>query len=100
MLSAHLERFSPDIVALNETWLDDSALRLDVPNYRCVSRRDRPGSKPGMLNHGGVAVYSRVGGILITHLEDSVIAERSWHTIHGPGWYIVWHVVPSARQPA
>ena len=82
MLSAHLERFSPDIVALNETWLDDSAPRLDVPNYRCVSRRDRPGSKPGLLNHGGVAVYSRVGGILITHLEDSVIAERSWHTIH------------------
>ena len=27
-------------------------------------------------------MYSRVGGILITHLEDSVIAERSWHTIH------------------
>ena len=27
-------------------------------------------------------MYSRVGSILITHLEDSVIAERFWHTIH------------------
>ena len=27
-------------------------------------------------------MYSRVSGILIAHLEDSVIAERSWHTIH------------------
>ena len=34
--------------------------------------------KPGMLNHGNVAVYR--GGIRITHLKDSVIAERSWHT--------------------
>ena len=38
MLSVHLERFSPDIVVLNEIWFDDSAPRLDVPNYRCVSR--------------------------------------------------------------
>ena len=36
MLSGHLERFSSDIVVLNETWFDDSASRLDVHNYRCV----------------------------------------------------------------
>ena len=55
---------------------------LSLANYSLVSRRDRPNSKAGKLNHGGVAVYSRDGSILVTHIEDSVVAERSWHTIH------------------
>ena len=51
MLSAHLGRYEPHMVALNETWLDDPVAILDVPNYQCVSRRDRLDSKVGMLNH-------------------------------------------------
>ena len=47
MLSAHLERFDPDIFALNETWLEESVARADIPNYQLVSRRDRPTSKVG-----------------------------------------------------
>ena len=82
MLSAHLERFKPDILVLNETWLDESVASIVFANYSLVSRRDRPNSKAGKLNHGGVAVYSRDGSILVTHIEDSVVAERSWHTIH------------------
>ena len=82
MLSAQLERFEPDILVLNETWLDGSVSSIDIANYCLVSRRDRPNSKVGKLNHGGVAVFSRVGSILVTHMEDSKVAERSWHIIH------------------
>ena len=55
MLSAQLERFEPDILVLNETWLDGSVSSIDIANYCLVSRRDRPNSKVGKLNHGGVA---------------------------------------------
>ena len=27
-------------------------------------------------------MFSRVGSILVTHMEDSKVAERSWHIIH------------------
>ena len=82
MLSAHLERFDPDILALNETWLEESVARVDIPNYQLVSRRDRPTSKVGKSNYSGVAVYNRIGIVLVTHLEDSKVAERSWHIVH------------------
>ena len=81
-LSAQLELHSPDILGLNETWLDPSVVHLHIPSYSLVSRRDRPNSSVGMLNHGGIALYRRNNGIMITHLEDSVVAERSWHVIH------------------
>ena len=81
-LAAELERLTPDILGLNETWLDSSVENLDIPGYELVSRRDRPSSRVGKLNHGGVALYRRRGGILVTHLEDSSIAERSWHVVH------------------
>ncbi len=81
-LAAELERLSPDIVGLNETWLDSSVSQLEIPGYTLVSRRDRPKTSVGKLNHGGIALYHRCGGILVTHLEDSTIAERSWHVVH------------------
>ena len=49
LLSAQLERFEPEILALTETWLDASVPALQIPNYVCVSRRDRPDSKVGKL---------------------------------------------------
>ena len=67
MLSAQLERFEPDILALNETWLDASVAKVDLPAYQLVSRRDRPTTRMGKANHGGVNVYSRVGAVLVTH---------------------------------
>ena len=99
MSSAHLERYEPHMVALNETWLDTSVARLDIPNYQCVSLRDRPDSKVGVLNHGGVALYSCVGSILVTPLEDSKIAERSWHITHmdlGCILFRVWYRPPGS----
>ena len=33
-------------------------------------------------NYGGIALYSRGGGILVIHLAHSAVAERSWHVAH------------------
>ena len=77
MLSAQLEQFEPDILALNETSLDASVAKVELPGYQLVSRRDRPTSKASKVNHGGVSVYNRIGVILVTHLADSIIAKRS-----------------------
>ena len=81
MLSAQLERFARDILALNETWLDTSVAKVDLPGYQLVSRRDRPTSNVCKVNHGGISVYTRIGTVLVIHLEDSTVAERSWHII-------------------
>ena len=99
MLSAHLERFTPDILALNETWLDASVAKVDIPGYQLVSRRDRPTTSVGKANHGGVSVYSLVGRVLVTHLEDSPVAERSWHIIHtdvGGVLFAAWYRAPGS----
>ena len=77
MLCAQLERADPDILALNETSLDASVAKVDLPGYQLVSRRDRPTTRVGKANHGGVSVYSLVGRVLVTPLEDSPVAERS-----------------------
>ena len=79
-----LEDRRPDIVALTETWLDVSRPSVVLPGYFCVARRDRPGFQPGprQVNHGGVAVYRRCHGPMVTHLGNSVIAERAWLSIH------------------
>ncbi len=101
LLSAHLERYTPDILALNETWLDSSVQKLDFVGYSLVSRRDRPNSKVGKLNHGGIAVFCRTGGVLVTHLEDSNIAERSWHVVHtdlGGVLFGVWYRPPASSH--
>ena len=82
LLSADLEVRRPDIVGITETWLDESVESLDIPGYRQVSRRDREKTNSSGLNHGGIALYCRIGCILVTHLEDSRSAERSWHIIH------------------
>ena len=82
LLSADLENHKPDLVALTETWLDDSIEVLDIPGYNLVSRRDRVKARTSGLNYGGIALYSRRGSILVTHLEHSGVAEWSWHVVH------------------
>ncbi len=84
---------------MTEIWLDDSIEKLDIPGYQLVSRRDREKTRVSGLNHGGIALYSRVGGILVTHLEDSRVAERSWHVIHtdvGGILLCLWYRPPGA----
>ena len=51
------------------------------------------------LNHGGIALYARCGGILVTHLQHSTVAERSWHVIHSDVGGILlglWYRPPGA----
>ena len=100
-LVCYLEQHNPTLLALNETWLDPSKPHLVIPNYELVHRRDRPGWRPGTLNHGGVALYKRSGTATVTHLEDSDTAERSWFSVHttlGPILLAVWYRPPAAAQ--
>ena len=71
-----------ELVGSTETRLHESVEVLHIPSYKLVSRRDREKSNTNELNHGGIAFYLRNGGILVKHLEDSAIFERSWHIVH------------------
>ena len=74
-----LETEVPDIVMLQETWLDDSVADIPIPGYALVCRRDRTdGPKRG---YGGIAIYRKISFNSIAHLENSLMAERSWCTV-------------------
>ena len=93
-LFGQLEKYTLDIMAITETWLDASFTEVVIPNYVIVSRRDRPQINVAYMNHGGVAVYKRNNAIPITKLEESPVAERIWHTIHtnnGPVLFGAWY---------
>ena len=49
------------ILCLTETWLDDTIddCTLLIPGYQPIVRHDRAKTDPGIINHGGVAVYLR-----------------------------------------
>ena len=82
MLFANLERFSPDILALNGTWLD---------------RRDNYG-------WGGIALLAKIGyEQCIVHVGDSDVTERSWHILHtdrGPMAVALWYRRPDPGEVA
>ena len=84
----------PDIICLNETWLDKSIKSVSIDGYVCVGRRDR---KSGQ-KCGGIATYARSGlATQITLLEDSMSAERQWLLIHadqGPILLCNWYRPP------
>ena len=35
------EFYAADMLLFKETWLDDSREAVDIPNYTCISRKDR-----------------------------------------------------------
>ena len=71
------QQHAPDIILLQETWLNSSIKSMHIPGYDCVSRLDRP-NRIG----GGVCVYARNSLKILVHLSDSDVAERSWHILH------------------
>ena len=84
-LQNHLDAHTPDILAITETWLDDSAPAITIPNYTQLSRRDRPGFTPtttNRTNHGGIIVYTRNNTVSANALHTSPTAERLWFTVH------------------
>ena len=84
----------PDIIAINETFLNRSVEQVNLTGYVLISRRDRRDNS----GFGGIAVFARVGvASYITFLESSDSDERSWHVIHsdiGPVLLGIWYRPP------
>ena len=87
----------PDIICLNETFLDASVVDIHVGGYKLVSRRDREGRAGG-----GIAVFVRDAvAEQVVLLEHSVDCERSWHTLLtdiGPVLCGVWYRPPHVGE--
>ena len=96
-LCVRLRTLEPDVIALTETWLDDSVASFHIPGYFSVSRRDRNDGRQG----GGIALYAAERIRYVGHLEDSSDAERSWHMVHadvGPILLGIWYRPPDASD--
>ena len=74
------EKHRPDIVGVVETGVDESVQSLHIPFCNLVSRRDRETLQVSGLNHGGIALYAKCGGVLVTQSKNSTAAERSKQT--------------------
>ena len=85
----------PDVLCLNETFLDRSVPSFSIPWYECISRRDRDTGQKG----GGIATFVRTRlSQQVTLLEKSECAEREWMLIHGqygPVLLCNWYRPPS-----
>ena len=69
-LEYHLDLHRPHVVMIQETWLDDSAEKIEVRNYSVVSRRDRKKT----ASRAGVLTLQRNdfnGMVLIKNCEKS-----------------------------
>ena len=98
-LSARLRLVTmmPDVLCLNETWLDRTTKHLDIEGYECVARRDRRG---GMC--GGIATFARSSiAQQVTLLHTSEVAERHWMMVHaqqGPILLCNWYRPPGEHD--
>ena len=99
-LQIRLQEHKPHILVIQETWLDESTPVVAIPGFTLVSRFDRAsGRKAGW---GGIAVFASDANI-VSHLHDSTLAERSWHTVHtdiGPILLGNWYRAPDAGLEA
>ena len=90
----------PDIVFLNETWLDKSIAEVPLEGYACVARLDRRSGQ----RCGGVATYAREAiAPQIAWMQDSKESERQWlivHTNQGPLLLGNWYRPPCAGEVA
>ena len=77
-----MDSFTPAIVGMTETWLDDQTKHVQFDGYELISRRDRVQSSPSKHNYGGIQLYRRNDGPLATFLNDSDTGERNWHVLH------------------
>ena len=95
-LVARLRVFSvlPDVVCINETWLNRSIKSFSIEGYECVGRRDRRGGQ----QCGGIATFARSEiAQQVTLMLTSDSAERQWFTIHsqqGPILLCNWYRPP------
>ena len=89
---------SPQLICLNETFLDESVIDIHVGGYKLISRRDRCDGRLG----GGIACFAQDDiAEQVIFLEHSVDDERSWHTLLtdiGPVLCGVWYRPPCAGE--
>ena len=95
MVTSRLTDLQPDLLAVNETWLDESVEDFALEGYTKVSRLDRRDGRQG----GGIMLFAKDAFRNCVHLEDSPCAELSWHMLHtslGPVLLAVWYRAPDA----
>ena len=73
-----IEQHSPDILALQETWLNHSTEEFAIADYIRISRRDRKEARTG----GGVCIYAKRTLNCIVHVANSDEAEIVWQYLH------------------
>ena len=74
-LIVHLNSYAPNILSVQETWLNKATEEVNIPGYKVVSRRDRKCGE----NRGGIATYQRHDFNGLVHIADCEEDERSWH---------------------
>jgi len=84
----------PDIVCINETFLNDSIGNVELEGFVTVGRRDRRGGE----KCGGVIVFARNDiASHVTLMEKSETSERMWLQMHsniGPYLLCCWYRPP------
>ena len=87
----------PDLVCINETFLDKARKSITLEGYNLVARRDRD-ERSG----GGIAVFVVTNSSNhVTLLAHSDAAERSWllvHTNRGPHLVSAWYRPPEPGE--
>ena len=97
-MEAHLLALQqPPLVALTETFLDDSVPVACLSGYQLISRRDRR-DRFG----GGIALFALDAiAASVVHLDDSPTHERAWYILHtdiGAVALAVWYRPPSYSE--
>ena len=93
-LHARARLINATIIAVSESWMDQSVAYIPIPGYEVISRRDRS-TNP---NRGGIIVYALLTFNCVVLLEHSPVIECSWHIIHsniGPLLFGLWYRSPS-----
>jgi hypothetical protein len=101
MLSARLQllQSKPQILCLNETFLNKATPFIYIEGYECIARLDRK-----VKRGGGVAVFARKNiAHRVSLLAYSKEAERAWlcmHTNRGPYLLCCWYRRPNPGEVA
>lgn len=91
----------PDIICVNETFLDESVENIELEGFEVVGRRDRSFSGDDRAC-GGVIIFARsVISCHVTLLLTSQVSERLWlqlHTDTGPYLLCAWYRPPAQGE--
>ncbi len=85
---------APQLLAINESFLDKSVKEVTLSGFQLSSRRDRPDGSGG----GVVLFVANSAAAYVTLLAHSETCERSWHVLHtdlGPVLFCVWYRPPA-----